>query len=287
MTIQVHCHILQQHYVDAIQLGNKVLQKLGEGPLNIQTTTVSSTVTVSTLGGSQNITTTSSNDAVLKSMSRLLDGVVKSNNNVNGNSCNYNARTMAASIVESLAPMTDPKNVQAMELYNLLLSPAFAEQGHLISCISSRMVKLSLQPQQGGTILGGGICPISAVGFSALGSIFYANGDVERGSLCEHIGNAIQTVFPDNASRSRILVIQNSLSLPRQGFPEQLEMAYRLCTDVADTDVSFWKLLENDRKQCFAVAKILFFYSHTPHFAGIFVCGSFIVCHVFYHSLHL
>jgi hypothetical protein len=150
----------------------------------------------------------------------------------------------------------------------MLLSPAFAEKGYLISSIASRMVKLSLQQQRGGggiAVLGGGICPSSAIAFVALASIFYTHGDVEHGTLCEHIGSAIQIVIPDKASRARILVIQNSLSLPRQGFSEELKVAYRLCTDVADSDVSFWKWLENDPELCILLPKP-YLCSPTPDF---------------------
>jgi hypothetical protein len=47
----------------------------------------------------------------------------------------------------------------------------------------------------------------------------------------------ISFALQDKTTRGRLLVVQNSLSLPRRDFPQQLKIAYRLCNDVADQEV--------------------------------------------------
>jgi len=80
------------------------------------------------------------------------------------------------------------------------------------------------------------MCPLSAVGFMVMASYFYISGDLERGSLCEHIGNEMDNVFQDKKCRGIKLALSNMLLLPRDGFPEQLKVAYRLCNDVAKNE---------------------------------------------------
>ncbi|KAG7338824.1 AAA ATPase domain containing protein [Nitzschia inconspicua] len=218
--IRLLCHMLQQNHSDAIHLGSKSLQKLGEGPLNI---------VVTASGASTGQTHAQTNESELKSIRRLLGGLIKRHGNASNDQ--KNMRAIAEAVVESLEPMSYEKSFEAMKVYDLLLASVVVEFGSLIATIAGRIVKLALQT---GNL--GGICPPSAVGFATMGSIFYAGGDVEHGSLCEHIGNGIYKIFQDKASRGRMLVIQNSLALPRHGFSEQLKVACRLCDDVSDND---------------------------------------------------
>ena len=175
-----------------------------------------------------------SQDSDIKSIRKILSNLLKSKNG----SAGTNMRLAANAIVESMPLLTDLKSVEAIRIYNLLLAPAFLEQASLISAIAYRMVKLILQS-------GGGMCPESAAGFMAMASILYSVGDAEYGGLCEYLAMEMNDTFQDKATRGRLLVIQNSLSLPRRGFPQELKVAYRLCNDVADPEVCvrpWWRL---------------------------------------------
>jgi hypothetical protein len=214
--IQIECHIDSQRNLDAIHLGIKILHKLGE-------TSISASDSKSSSSGTNN----SGHDSDIKAVRKLLDNLLKNTSERN------NMRVAANSIVSSMPLLTDAKSLESMNIYNLLLVPAFLEQANLISSIACRIVKLTLQSGGGG----GGMCPGSATGFMAMSCVLYAAGEADYGRLCEHISTEISHVFPDKGIRGRMLVIQNSLALPRKGFPEQLKVAYRLCNDVADHEV--------------------------------------------------
>jgi hypothetical protein len=204
--IQIQCLVMQKKYVDAIHLGIKTLQKLGESTLHVGTT--------SGVGSIESMSQTS--DADVKAAKKLLDNLLKQSSSNGNNHNNNNTRMIAASVVSMMNPLDDPKGIQSMEIYNLLLAPALMVQGNLISSIAYRMVKV--------TLTSNGICPVSAVGFIAMSSYLYFTGDNERGSFCERLGNEISSKYQDKACRGRMLVLQNALSLPHQGFSDQLKV---------------------------------------------------------------
>ncbi|KAL3907750.1 MAG: hypothetical protein SGILL_008748, partial [Bacillariaceae sp.] len=209
--IQMQCFVQNQRYSDAIQLGRQTLSKLGERVL-------------------PNPKNGAADESEIKNTRKLLDSVLKA---IKGSSI-ANKRLAATSIVESLAPAPDTKGLHAIQIYILLLTASFMEHASLISSISYRIVRLTLEC---------GMCPASASGFTAMASVLYSSGDSEYGSLCEFISSEINTSFQDKASRGRNLVIQNTLTLPHRGFPQQLKVAYRLCNDVGDKEFAMFSTL--------------------------------------------
>jgi hypothetical protein len=206
--IHIQCLVMQKKYIDAINLGMTTLKSLGESNLHNSA--------AAGVGSAESLSQTNESD--VKSAKKLLDNLLK-------NSCspssggNTNMRMVATSIVSRMNSLDDPKIIEAMKIYYLLLAPALMAQGSLISSIAYRMVK--------GTLTTKGTCPVSSVGFVAMSSCFYSTGDNERGSLCERIGNEISSRYHDKACRGRILVLQNALSLPHQGFSDQLKVSIK------------------------------------------------------------
>jgi hypothetical protein len=165
--ILIQCHVQNQQYSDAIHTGIKILGKLGENSISASDTKGDS-----------------GQESDAKSVRKLLGNLLKSNNS----SGNSNKRLAANAIVESMPILMDQKSLEAIHIYNLLLGPALMEQASLISAISHRIVKLTLQS-------GGGLCPCSAIGFMSMASILYSMGDVENGVFCECLANEINDVF--------------------------------------------------------------------------------------------
>jgi hypothetical protein len=105
---------------------------------------------------------------------------------------------------------------------------------------------------------------MTQLALTLVGSIFHASGDtflerysetlreslllVAEGTLTT--GGTASTVgvqVVDKSTRGRCLVVKNGLMrMPKRGFQNNLKLAYRLCNDAGDTDVSFSLVLFGD-----------------------------------------
>jgi predicted ATPase len=130
--------------------------------------------------------------------------------------------------------MQDEKKVGAMEIMNSLLVSALVEQGDLITALACRIVKATLRY---------GLSGASAVGLCMLGAILCFEGEVDDGLWCSNAGLDLIEMIEDKSCKGRVMAIHWGLMVrfvqSLKSCQEPLKVAYRLCVEGGDNDVSF------------------------------------------------
>lgn len=131
--------------------------------------------------------------------------------------------------------MTDAKSLGAMEIMNLLISPALLIQSDLVPVVASRMVRLSYKQ---------GIASSTPLALCLLGVTLSLEGEVELGVWCSETGLALVEMMNDKSVKGRVMTIHWGLlsrfAKPWRICQEPLKLAYRTCIKGGDSEVSFY-----------------------------------------------
>jgi hypothetical protein len=129
--------------------------------------------------------------------------------------------------------MTDKKKVGAMEIMNLLIASALVAQGDLVRLLAFRMVKATIRH---------GLTGASAVGLCVMGTVLCNHGEIERGVWCSDVGMELVELLGDKSVKGRVMAIHWGLLCryvkPWKICQEPLKVAYRLCIEGGDNEVS-------------------------------------------------
>jgi predicted ATPase len=134
--------------------------------------------------------------------------------------------------IMNMSPITDKKKLGAMKILNLLMASAVIAQGELVPLIACRMVRTTLQS---------GLAGASAVGFTALGAVLCAQGDIEVGTWCSELALNIVDQLEDKSCKGRVMAIHwgilSRFSKTWKRCQEPLKVSYRLCMEGGDNEV--------------------------------------------------